>query len=212
MATADAGAGPRARRVYLIRHGETELSTGGAYSGRQELPLTDDGREQARALGERLRDAGIDRIWSSPLSRAADTAKAIAEVTGAAVEIDDRLTEVDYGVLENYDRDSAREEFGEPFERWREDPFGSPFPGMEPLAEALARVRSAVSDALAAAECPAIVGHQGVLRLVLIALGQKQPEEYFDTRLQETDPVEIESPSVVPGPGRRAPAGEPVKD
>ncbi|MDP8942782.1 MAG: histidine phosphatase family protein [Actinomycetota bacterium] len=212
MTAAGGGAGLRARRVYLVRHGETELSTGGAYSGRQELPLTDDGREQARAVGERLRGAGIDVVYSSPLSRASDTARAIAEVTGAPLEIDDRLTEVDYGVLENYDRDSAREEFGEPFERWREDPFGSPFPGMEPLGEALARVRSAVSDALAAGECPAIVGHQGVLRLVLIALGQKRPEEYFDTRLKEAEPVEIESPSLVPGPGRGPPAGQPVKD
>ena len=170
------------------------------------------GHVLAREVGERLRDAGVDAIYSSPLSRASDTAEAIAAVTGAPLVIDDRLTEVDYGPLDGYDRDSAAEEFGEPFLNWREDPFGSPMPGTEPLGDALARVKSALSDALAAADCPVIVGHQGVLRLVLIALGQKQPDDYFDTRLSEAEPVEIDSPRVVPGPGRQRPAGEPVKE
>ena len=212
MSQAAGGVEPRARRVYLVRHGETAVSVGGSYSGRREIPLNERGREQAKEVGQRLRDAGVDAIHSSPLSRAVDTANGIAEATGAAVHVDERLTEVDYGVLEGYDRESASEEFGEPFLNWREDPFGSPMPGMESLGTALERVRSATSDALARAECPVIVGHQGVLRLVLIALGQVEPDGYFDTRLEEAEPVEIESPRVVPGPGREEAPGEPVGD
>ena len=212
MAPAGAPGPPGARRAYLVRHGETELSVGKSYSGRQEIPLTEHGREQARECGERLRDAGVEAIYSSPLSRAVDTAEAIAEVTGVPVKVDERLTEVDYGRLESYDRDSAAEEFGEPFLAWREDPFGSPFPGMEALSDALERVRAALSEALSESECPVIVGHQGVLRLVLIALGQVRPDDYFHTRLEEADPVEISAPMVMEPLSGHPPVEQPVKE
>ena len=56
------------------------------------MPLTETGREQARQVGERLRGADVDVIYSSPLGRAADTAQAIAEMTGAPLRIDQRLS------------------------------------------------------------------------------------------------------------------------
>jgi broad specificity phosphatase PhoE len=194
----EAASEPRARRLYVVRHGETELSARGSYSGRVEIPLSERGREQARHAGERLRGAGVDGIYSSPLSRAADTARAIAEATGAPLRIDERLIEVDYGPLEGLDRNSARERFGEPFQDWREDPMGSPLPGTEPLPEALERARSVTAEAVGACRCPVLVGHQGILRLVLAAVGRIEPDDYFETRLEEADPVEIASPAVAP--------------
>lgn len=179
-----------------MRHGETERSAGHIYSGQADVPLTDAGREQARLAGERLADAGIDAIWSSPLSRATDTAEAICRATGAPVRIDQRLIEVDYGELEGFDRQSARDHFGSAFEQWRTDPFKSPLPGMEPLGDALARARSAVSDALSSSSCPLLVGHQGILRLVLVAVGRVEADAYFSVRLSEAEPMEIDEPAV----------------
>lgn len=198
MAASGSGREPRARRLYLVRHGETERSARHLYSGQADVPLTDEGREQARRAGERLASAGVDAIWSSPLCRATDTAEAIAKATGAPVTIDDRLIEVDYGELEGFDRPSAREHFGESFERWRSDPFACPLPGMERLGDALERARTATADALAAAERPVLVGHQGILRLVLVALGRIEPADYFSTRLDEAEPLEIAGPAVAP--------------
>jgi probable phosphoglycerate mutase len=181
-----------------VRHGETERSAGHIYSGQSDVPLTDAGREQARLAGARLADAGIDAVWSSPLCRATETAEAIAAATGAPVTVDDRLIEVDYGELEGFDRDSASERFGAAFEEWRADPFNAPLPGMEPLGDALARARSATHDAVAASACPVLVGHQGILRLVLVALGRFEASEYFSVRLSEADPMEIAEPAVAP--------------
>ena len=194
-----ASSGPRApqRRVYLVRHGETEYSARHAYSGQAEIALTQTGREQARRVGERLAGAGVDAVYSSPLGRASETAKAITEATGVPLTIDERLIEVDYGPLEGLDRHSARERFGVPFDDWRSDPFGSPLAGMEPLDHALERARDATSDALAASECRVLVGHQGILRLVLVALGQIEPSAYFSTRLQEAEPIEVVPAAVV---------------
>ncbi len=192
----EAGREPRARQLFVVRHGETERSAGHIYSGQADVPLTDAGREQARLAGERLCGAGVDAIWSSPLVRATDTAEAIGKAVGAPVKVDERLIEVDYGELEGFDRETARNHFGEAFRHWRSDPFNSPLPGMEPLGDALARARSATADAVAASQCPVLVGHQGILRLVLVALGQVEADAYFSIRLSEADPMEIVEPAV----------------
>ncbi len=195
MATPPAAAD---RRLYIVRHGQTERSAGMIYSGQADVPLTAIGRQQAVAAGALLAGSNVDAIVSSPLSRARDTAAAIAAATGLGVRVDDRLIEVDYGPFEGLDRNEARERFGAAFAAWREDPFGAPVPGMEPLDTALARARLATADVLRDAQRPVIVGHQGILRLVLVALGEIEPSDYFQTRIQEAAPMAIDGPAVVP--------------
>ena len=185
-----------AHTLTLVRHGQTASSARHAYSGRSDIPLTDAGREQAHLAARRLADAGVDAVLSSPLIRAQDTARAIADATGAPLTVDERLTEVDYGPFEGLDRADASERIGAAFDAWRADPFGSPVPGMEPLADALQRARAATADALAAHAHPVIVGHQGILRVVLVALGQIAAEDYFATRLHEAEPLVVERPAL----------------
>ena len=188
-----------ARLVTLVRHGQTECSARLAYSGRLDIPLTETGRQQALRAAQQLAGADIDAVVTSPLTRARDTAQAIADATGVALRVDERLTEVDYGAFEGLDRAAAREQVGQAFEDWRADPFGAPVPGMEPLADALGRARAATADALAAHQHPVIVGHQGILRIVLIALGQIAPGDYFATRLHEAEPLVVTEPNVLRG-------------
>ena len=185
-----------AHTVTLVRHGQTASSARSAYSGRSDIPLTDTGREQALRVARRLASAGVDAVVSSPLIRARDTAQAIADAGGAPLILDERLTEVDYGPFEGLDRAGARERIGAAFDDWRADPFGSPVAGMEPLADALQRARAATADALAAHAHPVIVGHQGILRIVLVALGAIAPGDYFATRLNEAEPVVIDAPAI----------------
>jgi broad specificity phosphatase PhoE len=186
-----------AAALVLVRHGQTESSKRRAYSGRADVALTELGRSQARdAAAQIAAGTGADHVFSSPLSRARDTGRAIAEATGAPLTVDERLTEVDYGDFEGLDRAAASARFGRAFDDWRADPFGAPVPGMEPLGVALERARAVTADALAACERPVIVGHQGILRIVLVALGELAPEDYFTLRLHEAQPIEIASPAV----------------
>jgi broad specificity phosphatase PhoE len=185
-----------AHTVTLVRHGQTARSKIKAYSGQLDVPLTDEGREQARRAAAQLAGSDIDALVSSPLVRARDTAQAIADATGAPLTVDERLTEIDFGPFEGLDRAGARAKFGPAFEDWRNDPFGAPLPGMETLPEALERARAATADALAASEHPVIVAHQGILRIVLIALGELAPEDYFTRQLHEAEPVVVAQPRV----------------
>ncbi len=178
-------------RLYVVRHGQTERSARLVYSGQADVPLTATGRDQALDAAERLAGCGVDAIVSSPLVRARDTAAAIAAATGIPMSVDERLIEVDYGPFEGLDREAASARFGPAFAAWRADPFGAPVPGMEPLEDALARARLATLEALAASARPVIVGHQGILRLVLIALGQLARGDYFATRIEEATPLPV---------------------
>ena len=64
-----------ADQVWLLRHAETEWSRTGKHTGRTDIALTENGREAARGLGERLRSQDFDLVLCSPLSRARETAQ-----------------------------------------------------------------------------------------------------------------------------------------
>ncbi|MEA2610907.1 MAG: hypothetical protein QOG32_633 [Chloroflexota bacterium] len=84
--------------LWLIRHGETEWARLGRHTGRTDVPLTETGRDQARALGRRLVGHRFDLVLTSPLSRASETAALAGFGAGAVVDPD--LREWDYGIFE----------------------------------------------------------------------------------------------------------------
>jgi len=83
---------------YLARHGETAWSLSGQHTGRTDLPLTERGERNARALGERLRGLTFAKVFTSPLQRAARTCELAG--FGSVAEIDPDLVEWDYGQYE----------------------------------------------------------------------------------------------------------------
>ena len=84
--------------VYLARHGETAWSLSGQHTGRTDLPLTERGEQQARALGQRLRGASFVKAFTSPSQRARRTAELAG--FGGLAEVDPDLAEWDYGQYE----------------------------------------------------------------------------------------------------------------
>ena len=84
--------------IYIIRHGQTEMNNRKVLQGRSDCPLDPIGRAQACSAAESLRDIRFDRVYTSPLIRAIQTAKIIAPHIEPV--IDDRLIEMDYGPYE----------------------------------------------------------------------------------------------------------------
>jgi broad specificity phosphatase PhoE len=82
-------------RLYLVRHGETEWSLSGQYTGRTDIPLTAHGEDEARELGLRIRDIPFARVLSSPLKRAQQTCALAGLIPAAEIEPD--LAEWDNG-------------------------------------------------------------------------------------------------------------------
>jgi len=100
--------------IYLLRHGEAQDDIVDAYGGAADHPLTSRGKEQAMVLGKALRGCGIERIYTSPLSRAATTSDIVAQELGVTgqVQIVDALSERNsYGVLSGIPKAEACELF-----------------------------------------------------------------------------------------------------
>ena len=95
-------------QVVLVRHGQTEWSLSGQHTGTTDIPLTDEGRRQAEALGARLGGWRFERVLSSPLARALDTCRLAG--LGDRAEVTDDLREWDYGEYEGRRTVDIREE------------------------------------------------------------------------------------------------------
>ena len=89
-------------QIYLIRHGETDWNLNDQLQGQADTPLNDQGRRQALETAQKLKELNIhfDRVISSPLDRAIETAEIISQINRENFEIDDRLMEISYGPLE----------------------------------------------------------------------------------------------------------------
>ena len=126
-------------RILLARHGETPWNAEGRYQGQVDIPLSEVGLAQARALGERLREVRIDRAVASPLSRAARTAQlALGEARAAQLGFDDGLKEIGHGDWEGLLASEIAARDPERLRAWREAPDSVLMPG--PGGESLQRV------------------------------------------------------------------------
>ena len=96
------------QRVVLVRHGETEWSAMGRHTGRTDVPLTDEGRRQAEALGVCLMEWQFSLVLSSPLQRAIDTCRLAG--LGDVAQVRDALMEWDYGDYEGRTTPEVRSE------------------------------------------------------------------------------------------------------
>ena len=144
--------------VWLVRHGETEWARLGRHTGRTDIPLTDRGRDQARALGGRLAGRDFDLVLTSPLSRASET----ADIAGfnAVARPDPDLLEWDYGALEG--RLTADIRVDHPgWTIWR-----GPWPDGETIDDVAARADRVVTRARAAAGDVLVFAHGHLLRVV----------------------------------------------
>jgi len=142
--------------LLLTRHGLT--SAGNVMLGGQlDLPLAPEGRTEAEALRRRLAGVRIDRIISSPMLRALETAQAVA--TGRPVEVDERLRELDYGRWEGLTYTEIDGRDRELRRRWEHDPAATHSPGGESGDDVAARARIFLVD-LVTAECGTATGQR----------------------------------------------------
>ena len=103
--------------LLLARHGETDWNRARRWQGHADRPLTDRGRAQAAALGDRLANIALDAVYSSDLRRARETAEAVALPHGLDVIELPELREVDVGSWEGLTRAEAEAKFPDGFRR-----------------------------------------------------------------------------------------------
>ncbi len=142
-----------AHPFYFLRHGETHWNREGRTQGQLDARLNDHGRAQAERAAEALRGQPVARIVASPLSRAHDTARAVAGVLGLEITLDPGLMECHLG-----------DHQGDPHGPWLEDYFRGRHvpPNGECFEDFCARTWAAMRRAVALGPNTLIVAHGGL--------------------------------------------------
>jgi broad specificity phosphatase PhoE len=105
--------------IFLARHGESDWNVEKRFQGHSDRPLTERGRKQAHALADLVASEKIDAVYTSPLSRARETAEIVAARAGLEPEALPELREVDTGSWSGLSRADVEARFPEGFTRWR---------------------------------------------------------------------------------------------
>jgi probable phosphoglycerate mutase len=159
-------------RLYLVRHGATQLSAEDRFSGDVGVDLSAEGRSQAERLAERLRDASIDAVYCSPLARALETARIVAAGCGLEPTPVDGLREIRHGRWEGLTRRDVEARFASEYAAWEEDPFTFAPESGESGVSVLARALPALREIIVrhAGQRVLAVSHKATIRLVLSSL------------------------------------------
>lgn len=162
------------RTLYLFRHGQTDWNVQSRFQGHRDIPLNARGLAQAEALAARAVGLGIERVISSDLSRARQTAEAVCARLGVPLELTPDLREVHIGEYEGMATDEILARFGEDALAMWYAPVRTPAdlelsaPGGEPLRVVVRRVEALLAAQLERPE--RVVGvstHGGVLRRMI---------------------------------------------
>ncbi len=179
--------------LLLARHGQTNDNLEPLrVQGFTDTPLNDLGRRQAHELAERVANMEIASLWTSDLSRAAETAAIVGRRIDLTPRPDARLREGDRGIWEGRRFIDIEREDPEMYAAWRRAGPDFRFPGGESLQEQSDRVAAALRAIHADGELPAlVVCHRGSIRTVLCRCDPRGLAAFHDYDVQNTEVVAL---------------------
>ena len=169
-------------RIVLVRHGATMLTAEDRFAGATDVPLSDEGRAQARRLSLRLSAEKITAVYASPLSRTVETASIIVAPHELPVHTRDGLREISHGHWEGMTRAEVDAQFCEEAESWEKDPYTFAPVGGESGLAVTARALPELIEIVRThpGSCVLVVSHKATIRLLLSSLLGFDPRRYRD--------------------------------
>lgn len=157
-------------QIILVRHGRTPWNKDKIFRGTVDVPHDEVGKEEARLAGEWLKGETIHAVYSSPLSRARDTAEAIARHHGLTVQDLPGLIDLNYGDWQGVPLAEVKVRYADLYRQWETAPHTVRFPNGETLEEVRTRALAAVHEVLArhSGQTVVLAAHR-VVNKVLIA-------------------------------------------
>lgn len=185
-------------QLYLIRHGQTDWNLRAALQGRTDIPLNETGRQQARQARERLAEIRFDAVYSSPLSRAMETAQLVSGWPMEKIRADRRLVEIAFGPYEGRDTHTLGPAFASFFaqpEAYR------PPDGGESLESLLERTTDFLSFAARehAGQTLLVAGHGAALHGMLTAALENPLSEFWSVSLDNCRVAVLTRDEAAPG-------------
>ena len=170
---------------YCMRHAETEANAKDIFIGsRTDSPLTDNGKEQARKVGNYFKSIGVsfDTIYYSPMIRCFETAREISAIVGGKLIPEDRILELDYGDWEGLTRKEIESKFADDYNKYCSDMSCRPTGSVENANDVSIRVLDFLHELkdsdITKGKQVLIVTHKTVGRILLWATGH-YPDGHF---------------------------------
>jgi probable phosphoglycerate mutase len=173
-------------RVLLVRHGDTQASQDGRFTGARDIPLSKEGRVHASELAVRLARYPLDAIYASSMQRARETASFTAQVHGMEVTPVPELREVNHGVWDGKTRDEIRALYGAQMDEYNRDPYHFRPEGGENGEDTLKRAAPAMSQLVKKHDGQTIlvVAHKTTNRLLICHYLGLNPQLYREKLAQ----------------------------
>lgn len=158
-------------QIILVRHGQTPWNKDKIFRGSRDIPLNDTGREEARLAGEWLKDETIHAAYCSPLSRARDTAEAIAHHHQLTVADLSGLSDLCYGDWEGLPLTEVKEKYADLYTQWERYPQSVRFQQGETLDELRNRALAAVEQVVSQhpGQVVLLAAHRAVNKVLIAA-------------------------------------------
>lgn len=158
--------------IYLVRHGQTAWNREEIFRGRTDVPLDETGLKQAELAGEYFKGMAICGIYTSPLSRAWQTAEKIARFHHLSVQPLDGIIDMSFGDWEGHAHQEIKRKDGEVYQQWRENPDLARLPGGETLDEVRLRTMAALEEVIRKhpGEILVLVSHRVVNKVLICAV------------------------------------------
>jgi phosphoserine phosphatase len=158
--------------LFLVRHGQTGWNKEQIFRGTKDIPLDEAGRGEARRVGERLKGEEIKAVYSSPLSRAKETAESIAGFHSLKVQVLTGLTDLNFGGWEGRSLEEVKRQYPDLYQQWLQTPHDVIFPGGEGLDAVSSRAMRVIEEIIERhpRKTVALVSHRVVLKVLICAL------------------------------------------
>jgi len=164
--------------LFFLRHGQSQGNHSRIIQGRGDYPLSDKGGEQSLRAAEWFKGQGIELVLTSPLARARETARIVAETLGlAGAEVHEDLTELDTGIFTGLPMEELQAAFPEPWRRFQQESWEG-VPGAERIAQLAERCERTWGHLLRLLDSGKSnilsVTHSGILQWIIkVTLGQR---------------------------------------
>ena len=174
--------------IYITRHGESQWNIEGKVQGVTDTPLTAKGIEQAHELAKKIKESGIkiDEILYSPLSRATDTAKIVAEENGLPLTLEPRLIEQNFGEYEGHEWKKHPGVFHEAKKQ-----FACDYNGGESMLRLAQRIYNLLDELKARSQAEnktfLLVTHGGIARMIHSYFNSETNEEFSSTETKNCE-------------------------
>ncbi len=185
--------------LVLIRHGQSQWNLENRFTGWEDVPLTDLGRDEARRSGRLLKDTTFERAFTSDLQRAARTLDIVLEENGAPnvpITADKALNERHYGDLQGLNKAETAKKYGdEQVHIWRRS-YDVPPPGGESLADTAARTlpyfEAEIAPLVKAGKTILVVAHGNSLRSIVMDIEELSREQVMQLNIPTGVPIVYE--------------------